>query len=148
MAPLICNRSLRISRDVVETEFVPTCKIMTFGFFFKIGIMWWLTSAKVAPLKSCTFTKRFLQGLLSSIPVKIESSTITQIPGGQLCLTCLGEASFTVQFSSEISLLFAFWKRSNCWRFCFLQPAICLLILVELVGILAQSSLSLTLCCI
>ena len=108
MAPLICNKSLRISRDVLETEFVPTCRIMTFGFFFKIGIMWWLISAKVAPLKSCTFTKRFLLGLFLLIPVKIESSTKTQVPAGQLCLTCLGEASFTVQFSLEISLLFAF----------------------------------------
>ena len=32
---------------------------MTSGFFFKIGIMWWLISAKMTPLKSFPFTKRF-----------------------------------------------------------------------------------------
>ena len=73
MALLSCNRSSRISRYVLETQpFFPTCKIITSGFFFNIGIMWWLISAKVAPL-------RFLLSLFSSIPVIIESPTITQV---------------------------------------------------------------------
>ena len=42
---------------------------MTSSFFFKIGIMCWLISAKVARLKPCTFTKRFLLSLFSLIPV-------------------------------------------------------------------------------
>ena len=103
--------------------------------------MWCLISAKVTPLKSCTFTKRFLLSLFSAIPVIIESPTITQVPAGHVCLISLGEASFIVQFSLETSLLLAFWKRSNCWRFCCLYSVICL-ILVDLVGMLAQSSLS------
>ena len=70
--------------------------------------MWWLISAKVAPLKSCTFTKRFLLSLFSSIPVIIEIPTITQVPAGHVCLVALGEASFIVQLSSETSLLAAF----------------------------------------
>ena len=46
---------------------------MPSDFFFNIAIMWWLLSAKVAPLKSCTFTKRFLLRLFSPIPVIIVS---------------------------------------------------------------------------
>ena len=60
MALLSCNRSSRISGGVLKTELlVSTCKMMTSGFFWRIGIMWWLISAKVAPLKSCTFTTQF-----------------------------------------------------------------------------------------
>ena len=46
MTLLSCNRSSRISHNILETEsFVPTCKIITSGFFFNIGITWWLISA-------------------------------------------------------------------------------------------------------
>ena len=64
--------------------------------------MWWLIYAKVAPLKSCTFTKRFLLSLFSLIPVITESPTLTQVPAGHVCL---GEALFIVEFSSETSPL-------------------------------------------
>ena len=74
MALLSCNWSSRISIDVLVTEsFIPTCKIMTSGFFFKIRIIWWLISTKVAPLVSCPFTKQFLLSLFSSTPVIIVS---------------------------------------------------------------------------
>ena len=148
MALLCCNRSSRIPCDVLETRsFIPICKIMTSGFIFQIGIMWWLIFAKVTPLKSYTFTKRFLLSLFSSIPVIIESPTRIYVPAGHACLISWREASFIVQFSSETSLLVAFWKRSNCWRFCCLYSAICL-ILVNHVWMLAQFSLSLTICCL
>ena len=108
MALLSCNRWSRISRGVLEKEpFVPTCNIIISGFFFKIGIKCWLIIAKVAPLKSCTFTKRFLLRIFSSIPVIIKSPTITQVLAGHVCLISLGEASFIVQFSLETSLLAA-----------------------------------------
>ena len=63
MTPLSCNRSSRISRDIGDRVNRRNIKNMTSGFFFKIGIMWWLVSAKVAPLKSCTFAKRSLLNL-------------------------------------------------------------------------------------
>ena len=92
MTVLSCSRSLRISHGVLEIEsFIPTCKSMTPGFFFKIEIMWWLISVKVTSLKSCTFTKRFLISLFSSIPVIIESPTKTQVPAGHVCLISLDE---------------------------------------------------------
>ena len=70
MTLLSYEKSSRILRDVVKTEsFVPKCNIMTSGFF--------LTPAKVTPLKSCTFTKRFLLSLFASTLVIIESATIT-----------------------------------------------------------------------
>ena len=84
MTLLSCNRSSRISRNVLETEsfLPPTCKIMTCGFFFKIGIMWWLISAKLTPLKSFTFTKRFwprmfnfLRGYFIYYTISIRNST-------------------------------------------------------------------------
>ena len=113
---LSCKKSSRISCDVLETKsFVPTCKIMTSGFF-KIAIMWWLISTNIEPIKSCTFTKQFLRSFFSSIPVIIEFSAITPVSAGRVCLFSLGEESLNVQFLSETSLLAAFWKRSNCWH--------------------------------
>ena len=117
MTLLSCNRSSKISRDVLETElFVPTCKIMTSAFFFNIRIMWWLISTNLEPLKSWTFTKRFLLNLFSLIPVIIESTIITQIPTGDVLLISLGETSLVVEILSESSLLAAFCKRLNCWN--------------------------------
>ena len=64
MTPLSCNKSSNISRDVlVAKSFVPTRKTMISGCLFQIGMMWWLIYTKVASLKSCTFTKRFLLSL-------------------------------------------------------------------------------------
>ena len=74
MALLRWRKWSRISLNILNTKsFVPKCNIMWFGFFFKIGKMYWLTFTKIAPLKSCTFTRRFLQNLFSSIPVIIVS---------------------------------------------------------------------------
>ena len=70
MTLLSYENSSRILHDVLETEsFLPKCNIMTSGFF--------LTPAKVTPLKLCTFTKRFLLILFASTLMIIESPTIT-----------------------------------------------------------------------
>ena len=101
MTLLSCNRSSKISRDVLETEL----KIMTSVFFFNIRIMWWLISTKVEPLKSWTFTKRFLLHLFNAGTKQ------------RRMFNFLGETSLVVEILSESSLLTAFWKRLNCWNF-------------------------------
>ena len=150
MTLLSCSKSLRISRDVIETQsFVTTCKIMTSSFFYKIGITWWLISAKVAPLKSCTFTKQFVLSLFSSISVIIESPTIMQVAAGHVCLISSGQGSFIVQFLSDRNFTSCCFLKKIELLTLFLSVVSYLFVsLVELMRMLGQSSFSLNICCI
>ena len=94
----------QIIKDLTQCSWnriiVSTCKIMTSGFFFQIGIIQWLISATVAPLKSCTFTKQFLLKFFLSIPVMLESLTITQLPAGHVWGGVINDIIFIRNFIS------------------------------------------------
>ena len=74
----------KISLDVDhDASFVPTWIIRWFGFFRKIGTMWWFISSTVDPGKCRTFTLRPFPHNFSSItPFIIESPIIAIVPLG------------------------------------------------------------------
>ena len=117
MALLSCNRSSTISRDIGDRVNRRNIKNMTSGFFFKIGIMWWLVSAKVAPLKSCTFAKRSLLNLA----IDSSDNRVPYCNAGtnqpRMFNLLRGEVIYCTIFIRYLtSLLTVFWIRLN-WHF-------------------------------
>ena len=78
-------------------------------------------SVFVAPRNCLTFTNRFCESKLPSIPVNIESPAMQMVPSGHLfgvsldgklfpCVTEVTEiGGFSIGFSGIAPLLFSFW---------------------------------------
>lgn len=61
--------------------FVPQCRTINFSFLRMSGKTWFCKSSTVAPGNALTFTDRSFGRFVSSIPLRIESPSITQVPG-------------------------------------------------------------------
>ena len=115
-----------ISLDVeLRASFVPVCIIILVGFFYIIGMIWWVKSPTVEPGKRLTLTRSPCPHKFSTtIPFSIESPTMAVVPISQIvfcwfiCFTSITANTLFIFFILLFLFPFKLIKLFIYWCIC------------------------------